>query len=549
MSQEIYNLEVTLKLSYMKNEMNQRSENSSALNEFTKYVIDDVEYLLPSVPDYPQYRFDGITVEVENSGCLNSETSNYRHLILPVDMTHRQLCVKVHGINSRRLSGEEECPVKVALYRKGCPTALFCGEAGPSAKDFSEILGSSKVLPGEYYLFVGNAEPVGGYGFKYMSFGNGYAYRFRVLEHGIRLHMPQIKSVAHFGKTVLRVYFNETINPEENWFSCEYYDESYRMIATPTWLEISNDDYVNIGAKPIGNSLLPGNYHILLYHNNQPKAHFSFEWSESGSSEIKREPLTPESAYYQLYRVVRKTPYGESFMNLCGCRQVKKQLLRYLSHHMLIAGRPHFVIGDGRPASDTIRTLFGILYPRSEYRTLSCLDVWYKLYTYEDVTELFNMFDRQAVIQLNDLSGLLLPESKSFAEHVLHHASYRDSIVVLYGTQQELDALIGRYPEWKNLMSKEDIWKLEPYTLTEKVRTVEKYLAQKHYRMAPETYQRLWNFFADDQGTLMAGCRESDIETWVQVHLLARQQQRVLSSYRYRKEDKLTILPEDVCEE
>lgn len=532
----------------MKNEMNQRSKNNGALNEFTKYVIDDMEYLLPSVPDYPQYRFDKITVEVENSGCLDSGTSRYRHLILPVDMTHRQLCSKVDGINSRRLSGEEH-PVKVALYRKGCPTPLIYHEADLSAKECSCKLDSSKVQPGEYYLYVGNAEPANGCGFSYTHFGNGYAYRFRVLEHGIRLHMPQIKSVFHFVIPGLRVCFNEPIHPNENWFFCEYYDESYRMIATPTWLEMSPDGlFVNIGVSPTGH-FLPGNYHILLYHNNQPKAHFSFEWSESGPSEIKQEALTPESAYYQLYRVVKKTPHGESFMNLCGCRQAKKQLLRYLSHHLTIAGRPHFVIGDGRPASDIIRTLFGILYPRNEYHTLSCLDVWYKLQTHEDVKDIFDMFDRQAVIQLNDLSGLLLSENKSFAEHVLHHASYRDSIVILYGAQQELDALISRYPAWKNLMSKEDIWKLEPYTLSEKVRTVEKYLLQKHYRITPETYQCLWNFFAAAQKTTMAGWRESEIATWVQEHLLARQQQRVLSSCSYRKENLLTILSEDVCEE
>lgn len=532
----------------MKNKQNQRSECNGALNGFSGYEIDGMEYLFPSVPDYPQYRFERITVEVENSGCLNSETSNHKHLILPVDMTHRRLCAKVHEINSRRLSGEER-PVIVALYRKGCATPLFYLEAGLSAKDCCGKLSSSKVQPGEYYLYVGNAGPASGYGFSYMRFGNGYAYRFRVLEHGIRLSMPQIQSAVHFGIPGVRVTFNEPLSPEENWFSCEYYDESYQLIATSTWLEISSiDSYINIGTMPTSHCIINGIYHILLYHNNQPKAHFSFECTDAGPSEIKQEALIPESAYYQLYRIVKKNKHGASFMNLCGCRQAKKQLLRYLSHHLLVGARPHFVIGNMEPESDFLRTFFGILYPRSEYHTLSCLDVWYRLHTHEDVTDIFHMFDRQYVILLHDLTGLLLPENKAFAEHVLHHASYRDSIVVLSGTQQEMDAVFNRYPDWKLLVSKENTWMLEPYTLMEKVRTVEQYLTRRHYKLEPETYKQLWKLFANDEGT-MQGWRKADIERWVQEQLLARQQERVFSSFRQRKEDMLTILPEDVCEE
>lgn len=277
----------------MKNESNQRCGTNCVCNEFIDYEIDGMKYMLPSEPNYAQYRFKKITVEVEKNGCLDSETSNHQHLILPADMTCCQLRVTVHSIDSRRFF-EGEHPVRVALYREGCPTPLLCHEVEPSTPEYSFGLNYSKVQPGEYYLYVANAEPPTGlFGFRH--FGNGYAYRFKVLEHGSRLNMPSIRSVGHFIIPGLRVCFNEPINPQENWLSCEYYDEDYRMVATPAWLEISSDGlFANLGVRPVGHWLPSGIYHILLYHNNQPMAQFRFEWSDDHSSEIKQEPMKDE---------------------------------------------------------------------------------------------------------------------------------------------------------------------------------------------------------------------------------------------------------------
>lgn len=277
----------------MKNEFNQRHETNGVCNEYIGYEIYGMEYMLPSAPKYPQYRFKKITVEVGSSSCLDSEISKFEHLILPVDMTLRQLRVTVHCVDRRRLF-EGEDPVKVALYRTDCPTALFCHEVEPSTPEYSFGLNYSKVQPGEYYLYVANAEPPTGL-FGFRRFGNGYAYRFKVLEHGSRLNMPSIRSVGHFIIPGLQVCFNEPINPQENWLSCEYYDEDYRMVATPAWLEISSDGlFANLGVRPVGHWLPSGIYHILLYHNNQPMAQFRFEWSDDHSSEIKQEPMKDE---------------------------------------------------------------------------------------------------------------------------------------------------------------------------------------------------------------------------------------------------------------
>ena len=258
-----------------------------------------------------------------------------------------------------------------------------------------------------------------------------------------------------------------------------------------------------------------------------------------------QEALTPESAFYQLYHIVHKREGGDEFGLLPGCRAVKKQTLRYWSQHFTILASPHVVQSRYELDERAMRLLFQILYPRRTYLSVSCLEMAQKLFRHEDVTEVLKAFDRQSVILLYDLLGLLSPECGFFAEHVLHHVSFMDCVVVLHGTEEELSTVMEHQPEWKRVVMKQCIWTLEPYTLTERGRVVEHCLATHGMTASYPARAKIHETLRMNEGR-MVHWRKAELERWVRDHVIANQRNRVLNGRDYRVEILRTIEAEDV---
>lgn len=316
---------------------------------------------------------------------------------------------------------------------------------------------------------------------------------------------------------------------------CECYDESYRMVARskPGFVRGSGKSFV-LEMEPLG-WWLPGNYHILLYKDNYPTAHFSFDCDYTATSTMVREALTPESAYYQLYRITHRCSQGKYFGGLPGCRAAKKQLLRYLSHHPFITACPHFVVSEEAPDFELLHHFFGILYPRNPFNTVSCADYGERVRRHEDVKEIIERFEKVSIVVIHDLYHLLSSDCESLASMALHHTSFMDSIVILYGTQEELDAVMNRYPMWKPYLHKENRWKMEGYAVTERVRILEKELERLHLWVSYPGRQYLWEQF-NNRADEMKDWREPEIAKWVWERILNPHRQRVLAAGVSRRE-------------
>lgn len=507
------------------------------------FVLDGMKYMMPTVPDYPQFHMEGITIELEGGEKIHTGATE-KQLVIPIDQSHKRLTFAVHGLTGRKLSTAIQ-PVTVALYRKGVMLPIYCTQPDITTHVCSGHLSSSRVLPGEYYLYIGNAEPTATCITRLMRCGSGFVYCFQVLEHGIRQVLPEIQSAAVDNELNVHLCFSEPFSIAENRLVCECYDESYRLVAVSTRLTVTKDGMsATLDIQPFG-WWLDGTYHLLLYHNHLPKAHFSFSWNNDTVGATVREVLTPESAYFQLYRIVKKTAWGDSFMNLCGCRSIKKQLLRYRSHHLLITARPHFVVSDIGLDRELLTTLFGILYPRCILQTVSCRAYGERIYRHEDVKDIFGKFNTGNIVVLYDLCDLLSSSCESLAELALHHANFMDSVVVLYGTQAELDAVMTCYPAWKPYLTKETCWKQESYTLSERIRIVEQCLAERMLYVSYSARQQLCNLL-QAHSVLMQHWQIPEIERWVRDHIVTRQKVRILKNKVFSAEVLRTVEAEDV---
>ena len=226
-----------------------------------------IEYELPETPIIKEYGFSEISLSIE--GDSNPQPpSHTRILILPTDAQNAHLTYSMGDISSYSRTPIKTEDIKTAIFRKGVSEPLYQSncEGSISLETFE---------PGEYFLYIGNAEPSSKISFiSYKRLGNGVAFSFRLFDNGKYCDLPEILGISIFCYHSVRIVFKTPISRGNSWLSYEYSRVGNNKVISSKWLEISSDGtYVNMGP---GEEFIDGEYKLKLYLNNNMKAQIRF---------------------------------------------------------------------------------------------------------------------------------------------------------------------------------------------------------------------------------------------------------------------------------
>lgn len=497
-------------------------------------------YKVPNHPEYPQHRVGALSLDVGGDVQISTVDFN-RLMILPRDNMHPSLWYGLYEINNEyKPMGND--PIQLALYKKGVGEPLFCTTIHEKKYSVNNEFNGITMSEGDYFIYLGNAQPTDLHMGRYERFGTGYVYDFRIMEHGSRLRHPKVHSSHVDADLNLCLTLDRTMKPERELLTCECYDESCRLVATSTEMHVSGDDVI-LPMNPKG-WWVDGSFHILVYLNNSPSAHFSFEWKDYMPCNTCQEALMPESKYYVLHRITKNTPHGTSFGNLCGCRNIKKRILRICGKG-IVPVRPYVIYSDYEPDSAALRVLFRILYPYHLYGEIDCKTVAEDIRAGKPLDYMKELFERRHIVVVHHLEYLLSKDCAWFMEHLFQQANYCESAVVLHGTIKDVLAVYERDPRWEAILENDKRWDIEPYSFAERVYVAEHFFKNRNMEVSYPARILLMQTF-DVYSDLMEKWRTQDIEDWLKKNVLARQKSRVMGYDTYTTELLMKIEQEDI---
>ncbi len=227
----------------------------------------EIIYKLPETPKLKEYYFKEKSLSIE--GDSNPQPpSHTRILILPTDAQNAHLTYNIGDISSYSRAPIKTEDIKTAIFRKGVSEPLYQSncEGSISLETFE---------PGEYFLYIGNAEPGRDISFfSYKRLGNGVRFSFQIIDNGIHHVLPGILGISIFCYRTVRIEFKTPISRDNTWLRHEYSRVGDNKVISSEWLEISSDGmYVNMGP---GEEFIDGEYKLKLYYNNDLKANIRF---------------------------------------------------------------------------------------------------------------------------------------------------------------------------------------------------------------------------------------------------------------------------------
>ena len=321
------------------------------------------------------------------------------------------------------------------------------------------------------------------------------------------------------------------------------YDESYRPVAETMEMVVKGVQ-VELPLEPRG-WWLDGNYHVLVYYNQELYAHYSFSYRNGETCENRPEPMVPQSQYYELDRIMNHSPHGKVFGLLSGYRSIKKHILRAHSNSCFIPKRPYLVSTEYKPDKMAMETLLGILYPHLECKMLDCQKVMERICRGEPTDSVRKLFEQPHMVVVHHLPYLATVESTRLLEYIYRQASLSVSVVVLYGTADETKAILTREPRFERIIPTANQWVTEPYTLSEHLRVAESVFRIRGLEVSLPARRKLTEIF-DRHEDQIREWSSADYVNWIDKHVLSRQKKRVLGYEYCTLEDFGTVLLEDV---
>lgn len=519
-----------------------KGEKELVMENASVVTFEGMEYMVPPHPEYPQHRIGTLAIELDKSGCVDTE-SHISSLILCEKDIQQHFCFIVFDIDEKYYPLGNE-PIEVAVYEEGKRNPLYCHSVPGKKGDYHFTGEGMAVTPGDYLIYVGNAMPSDKSLGRFVKFGNGYAYRLRIMQHGSRMEHPDIRHAHVDGDLNLCMTLESPLDITSEELSCECYDENYRMVAASCSMKVS-DNTVELPMNPFG-WWLDGTYHVLVYHNQQLYAHYSFSYENYEISGTRQEPLVPLSQYYELHRIMKKTPHGSTFGKLQGCRGIKKHLLRLRAKNIFVPINTYTFTSEHELEKMMVSTLFGIVYPRLTCTPLDCKEVAEAVRNNEPLEMLKSLFRKPGVVVVHHLDYLMMVECAWMVEYLYQQASLGETVVVLYGTEAELDAIMVREPRFEEIIPDDNRWETEPYTLSEQLRIAENFFFVRRMDVAHSARILLKETFAR-HADYMRGWTAAHIEDWLKKNVLARQVKRVLGYETCMPEILKKVEDGDIC--
>lgn len=242
--------------------------------------------------------------------------------------------------------------VLFSLYREGCRVPIFrrSEQIDPDGFEYSFTYeDTGKLLPGRYFLLVGNMENDSEAKSPLETMGTQLCHRFQILTEGIYLPKPRVRRVSvsrpvvqetvcgTSGKLDVKVALRGHI--EDTYDFCAYcYNSDHQLIGkvetdgkliskgSNTWLKFSLDSSF---------IWVEGDYSLVFVYNEEPAYVFSFHLSSRTCVQCEVRELQPDSFHYLMVKYCQKKFVWQGrICKLPGMRNVREQFVSLIEEAM-----------------------------------------------------------------------------------------------------------------------------------------------------------------------------------------------------------------------
>ncbi|GCB37852.1 hypothetical protein KGMB02408_47970 [Bacteroides faecalis] len=307
----------------------------------SRYVDKGVTYFIPVNPKPEgEYKLEELVVFANEEDTYHERRKN--KLYFKSD-TKKVLRITMW---IRKVTGNDPSNgVLFSLYREGCRVPVFkrLEQIDPDGFEYSFTYeDTGKLLPGRYFLLIGNMENDLEAKSPLEIMGTQLCYRFRILTEGTYLPKPKVRRVSvsrpdvqetvcgTSGKLDIKVALKGYI--EDTYDFCAYcYNTDHQLIGkvetdakliskgSNTWLKFSLESaYIWVA----------GDYSLVFVYNEEPAYVFSFHLSSQAFVQCEVRELQPDSFHYLMVKYCeKKVVWQGRICKLPGMRNIRERFV------------------------------------------------------------------------------------------------------------------------------------------------------------------------------------------------------------------------------
>lgn len=533
----------------------------------SRYVDKGVTYFIPVNPKPEgEYKLEELVVFANEEDTYHERRKN--KLYFKSD-TKKVLRITMW---IRKVTGNDPSNgVLFSLYREGCRVPVFkrLEQIDPDGFEYSFTYeDTGKLLPGRYFLLIGNMENDLEAKSPLEIMGTQLCYRFRILTEGTYLPKPKVRRVSvsrpdvqetvcgTSGKLDIKVALKGYI--EDTYDFCAYcYNTDHQLIGrvetdakliskgSNTWLKFSLESaYIWVA----------GDYSLVFVYNEEPAYVFSFHLSSQAFVQCEVRELQPDSFHYLMVKYCeKKVVWQGRICKLPGMRNIRERFVSLIEETVfdelcrrkgveITKRNKHFVmIGAESSIQPKVATCLSSMFSlgniqMDEVDATSLITSKNSLNPYEEVNTLMsNRLD--STIFLKQFSALLSPNGLPVLRKITNALNDQEHSwsLVLCGTESEVEQLFEAVPEWRAYFPEEYWLEFGNYSFSDVLYRLIYQLEKRKYKLSPDAELRLYHATKQswDNGKLMHW-GEKEIIDFVESTLLPvvrkRMMKRVLKS-------------------
>lgn len=533
----------------------------------SRYVDKGVTYFIPVNPKPEgEYKLEELVVFANEEDTYHERRKN--KLYFKSD-TKKVLRITMW---IRKVTGNDPSNgVLFSLYREGCRVPVFkrLEQIDPDGFEYSFTYeDTGKLLPGRYFLLIGNMENDLEAKSPLEIMGTQLCYRFRILTEGTYLPKPKVRRVSvsrpdvqetvcgTSGKLDIKVALKGYI--EDTYDFCAYcYNTDHQLIGkvetdakliskgSNTWLKFSLESaYIWVA----------GDYSLVFVYNEEPAYVFSFHLSSQAFVQCEVRELQPDSFHYLMVKYCeKKVVWQGRICKLPGMRNIRERFVSLIEETVfdelcrrkgveITKRNKHFVmIGAESSIQPKVATCLSSMFSlgniqMDEVDATSLITSKNSLNPYEEVNTLMsNRLD--STIFLKQFSALFSPNGLPVLRKITNALNDQEHSwsLVLCGTESEVEQLFEAVPEWRVYFPEEYWLEFGNYSFSDVLYRLIYQLEKRKYKLSPDAELRLYHVTKQswDNGKLMHW-GEKEIIDFVESTLLPvvrkRMMKRVLKS-------------------
>lgn len=515
----------------------------ATVNESIKYkncICNEVKYRIPAAPRKPQYRFASIKVSY-NGNEINSECDG--RLLVEPECPPCRLLVDFSDVEPNE-NIRKEHDIVMALYRERVAEPLSVRTVDSDSTGGCIWSDEEQSLePGKYFILVSNVEAIPSEKEHFDTVGGSLRYCFQILPHGSKLKHPvvELEEFTCFKELILNV--KETSGRERDVYGLYIYNSVGRLMErTDVMSEFPEHTGRFLQIVDTKEWWLDDRYTLVLTHNEQPFAAYSFDWANDAASSAVEETVRGRDFFEMAKQTKSRKEWGD-FTKCPGYSAVRQGVLDFLTEKKNGGGLRCAICSETlRYDKEAMKLVSLNINPGHRYSGFNCVDLD------DDIEKLASELESNNTVCLHRLS-LLLTENRSLlsdVEDLLEE--YPDAPLILFGNSQELERLFELSPVLARFIPEKNRWRVLPFTLPEFVDEFRNQIHLVGLEISNAACKALAAELACKEHALR-GWGKKDIADCVETEFIPRFKKRVLeSSVRFfDKSFFVTLEDEDVC--